>query len=91
MMLPGLVSFAFYRRRPTGAQVAMGVIVTVAASSALGYISPGGPLGQLGSVVVAVVGGLAIYFGILFYLTTRYQRRRSPVDHATSSSASQEP
>jgi hypothetical protein len=75
MMLPGLVSLAFYRRRPKSGQIVLGAAFTVVASAALGYFSPGGPLGQLGSVIVAVVGGVAIYFGILLYLYTRYGTR----------------
>ena len=75
MMLPGLVSLAFYRRRPKSSQIVLGAVFTVVTSAALGYISPGGPLGRLGSVVVAIVGGVAIYFGILLYLYSRYERR----------------
>ena len=83
MILPGLVSLAFYKRRPSNLEVVVGMIVTIALSAVLGYVSPGGPLGQLGSVVVAVIGGLLLYFGILAYLIYRYQPR-----HARSTVAS---
>jgi hypothetical protein len=73
MILPGLISLAFYKRRPTGLQIALGLIATVGLSAALGYVSPGGALGQWGSVVVAIIGGVLLYFGILAYLFHRYQ------------------
>ncbi len=72
MILPGLVSIAFYRRRPRPISVALGLVLTVVLSAFLGYISPPGPLTQIGSVVVAVVGGAVLYFAILAYLYTRY-------------------
>jgi hypothetical protein len=73
MILPGLISIAFYRKRPSSLQVGLGLVATVVLSAALGYISPGGPLGQLGSVIVAIVGGVAIYLAILWYLIYVYQ------------------
>ena len=72
MMLPGLVSVAFYRRRPSPPQLALGLAFTVGASAALGFVLPGGPLGRLGSVLVAVASAVALYFGIFAYLSTRY-------------------
>lgn len=83
MILPGLVSLAFYRRRPSSTQTVLGVVVTIVLSAVLGYVSPGGPLGQLGSVVVAVVGGLVLYFGILAYLVYRYQPRHASASATT--------
>jgi hypothetical protein len=77
MILPGLISIAFYRKRPTPVQIALGLVATIALSAALGYISPGGPLGQLGSVIVAIIGGVAIYFVILWYLISVYQPKHA--------------
>jgi len=77
MILPGLISIAFYRKRPTAGQVSVGVVATVLLSAALGYVSPGGPLGRTGSVIVAIAGGLAIYFAILGYLVYVYQPRHA--------------
>lgn len=76
MILPGLISLAFYKRRPTAGQVALGLVATVALSAVLGYVSPGGPLGQWGSVVVAIIGGVLLYLAILAYLLYRYQPHR---------------
>jgi hypothetical protein len=74
MILPGLISVAFYKRRPSRALIALGLLPTVGLSAFLGYVSPGGALGQEGSVIVAIVGGVVLYFGILAYLYTRYDR-----------------
>jgi hypothetical protein len=77
MMLPGLISIAFYKRRPSALQIGLGLAATVVLSALLGYVSPGGPLGQLGSVIVAVVGGVALYIAILWYLIYFYQPRHA--------------
>ncbi len=75
MIAPGIISLAFYKRRPSRIQVILGLIATVVLSALLGYISPGGPLGQIGSAIVAVAGGAILYVGILAYLVYRYQPR----------------
>jgi len=77
MILPGLISIAFYKRRPTLVQIGLGLVATILLSAVLGYISPGGPLGQLGSVIVAIVGGVVIYFAILWYLIYVYQPKHA--------------
>ncbi|MCI4344740.1 MAG: hypothetical protein L3J87_03850 [Thermoplasmata archaeon] len=77
MILPGLISLAFYKRRPTGAQILAGLAATIALSAVLGYVSPPGPLTQLGSVIVAIVGGVLLYAAILVFLLYRYQPRRA--------------
>jgi uncharacterized membrane protein YeaQ/YmgE (transglycosylase-associated protein family) len=77
MILPGLISLAFYRRRPSIVQIILGLAATVVLSALLGYVSPGGPLGQTGSVIVAIIGGVILYFGILAYLYYRYQPRHA--------------
>jgi Na+-driven multidrug efflux pump len=77
MMLPGLVSAVFYRRRPSGPQVAGSVALTVALSALLGYVLPPGPLGRWGSVAAAIGGALALYGAILAYLVYVYQPMRA--------------
>ena len=77
MILPGLISLAFYRRRPSVGQVILGLLATAALSAVLGYFSPAGPLTRNGSIIVAVVGGVALYFAILAYLYYRYQPRHA--------------
>ena len=77
MFAPGIISLAFYKRRPSRVQVILGLVATIVLSALLGYISPGGPLGQLGSVIVAVIGGVILYVGILAYLLYRYQPRHA--------------
>jgi hypothetical protein len=77
MMLPGLLSVAFYRRRPTGAQVAIGVVSTGILSGVLGAILPPGALGRTGSIVLAVVGGILLFVAILLFLVYVYQPIRA--------------
>jgi hypothetical protein len=77
MFAPGIISLAFYKRRPSRVQVILGLIATVLLSAFLGYISPGGPLGQLGSVILAIAGGVILYFAILAYLVYKYQPKRA--------------
>jgi uncharacterized membrane protein YeaQ/YmgE (transglycosylase-associated protein family) len=77
MFVPGIISLAFYKRRPSRVQVILGLVATVVLSALLGYISPGGPLGQLGSVIVAVVGGVILYAVILAFLLYWYQPRHA--------------
>jgi hypothetical protein len=74
---PGLISIAFYKKRPSPVQLVGGVAATVALSALLGYISPAGPLGRVGSVIVAIVGGLVLYFGILAFLLYYYQPKHA--------------
>jgi drug/metabolite transporter (DMT)-like permease len=78
MILPGLVSLAFYKRRPSTPFIILGLAFTIALSAILGYVSPGGPIGQTGSVIVAIVGGVILYFAILAYLW--YRRQPNPRD-----------
>jgi uncharacterized membrane protein YeaQ/YmgE (transglycosylase-associated protein family) len=77
MFAPGIISLAFYKRRPSRVQVILGLVATVVLSALLGYISPGGPLGQIGSVILAVVGGVILYVVILAYIIYRYQPRHA--------------
>jgi uncharacterized membrane protein YeaQ/YmgE (transglycosylase-associated protein family) len=88
MFAPGIISLAFYKRRPSRVQIILGLIATIVLSALLGYISPSGPLTQLGSVILAVIGGVIIYFAILAYLIYRYQPRHvKPPISATSKAA----
>jgi len=77
MFAPGIISLAFYKRRPSLVQVILGLVATVVLSALLGYISPGGPLGQVGSVILAVVGGVILFVLILVGLLYWYQPRHA--------------
>ncbi len=77
MFVPGIISLAFYKRRPSRMQVILGLVATVVLSALLGYISPSGPLTQLGSVIAAVIGGVILYVAILAYLLYIYQPRHA--------------
>jgi uncharacterized membrane protein YeaQ/YmgE (transglycosylase-associated protein family) len=85
MFAPGIISLAFYKRRPSRVQVVLGLVATIVLSALLGYISPGGPLGQIGSVILAVAGGVILYVAILAYLIYRYQPRHAKPSMPTPS------
>lgn len=72
MILPGLISAAFYRRPPTRLQIALGLLFTVVLSALLGFVQAAGTARVWTNVGVAVVGGVALYFAILGYLVYRY-------------------
>ena len=84
MFAPGIISLAFYKRKPSLVQVILGLVATIVLSALLGYISPGGPLGQVGSVIVAVVGGVILYVVILAVLLYWYQPRHARPPMSTS-------
>src|SRR5437899_12742425 len=90
MFVPGIISLAFYKRRPSRVQVILGLVATIVLSALLGYISPGGSLGQVGSVMLAVVGGVILYVASLAVLLYWYQpshaKRRIPTATAPASS-----
>ena len=88
MFVPGIISLAFYKRRPSRVQVILGLVATVVLSALLGYISPGGPIGQTGSVILAMVGGVILYVVILAVLVYWYQPRHAKPPMATSSAPS---
>src|SRR5207302_11321049 len=77
MFAPGIISLAFYKRKPSRVQVILGLVATVVLSALLGYISPGGPLGQVGSVIVAVIGGVILYVVILAVLLYLHQPKHA--------------
>ena len=78
MILPGLVSIAFYRRRPSQAQIALGLGFTVVVSGLLGYIQDVGTPRVWLNVALAIAGGVVLYVAILAYLIYRYFPRHSP-------------
>ncbi len=74
---PGLISVAFYRRRPTVFQVALGTAFTVGASGVLGYLQDAGTPRAWENVALAIVGGLILYVAILAYLLYVYLPKRA--------------
>jgi hypothetical protein len=72
MILPGLIPLVFYKRKPRTNQLAAGFSATVVLAALLGCVSLGGPLGVVGSIVVAIVGAIALYVGIMAWLYYRY-------------------
>ena len=82
---PGIISLAFYKRRPSRVKVILGLIATIVLSALLGDISPNDGIGQLGSVILAVIGGVILYVMILAYLIYRYQPRHAKPPMQTSS------
>ncbi|HEV2449267.1 MAG TPA: hypothetical protein VGU43_02520 [Thermoplasmata archaeon] len=77
MILPGLVSVAFYRRRPTAAQLVLSLGFTVLLSALLGYWQDYGTARVWENVVLAIVGGVGLYAAILAYLVYVYLPKRS--------------
>src|SRR5256885_15150839 len=75
MFIPRIISLAFYKRRPSRVQVILGLVATIVLSALLGYISPSGSLGQVGSVILAVGGGGILYVMIFAGLPFLYQPR----------------
>jgi hypothetical protein len=81
MFAPGLIAAAFYRRRPTKFQNALGVAFTVAVSGLLGYVQDAGTSRVWENVVLAIILGVVLYMAILAYLVYVYfpKRERTPV------------
>ncbi len=77
MFAPGLISAVFYRRRPSGLQVALGVAFTVVVSGLLGYLQDVGTPRVWVNVALAIAGGLILYFAILAYLLYVYFPKRA--------------
>jgi hypothetical protein len=77
MILPGLISAAFYRRRPGPLQISLGLAFTVVVSGLLGYIQDVGTSRVWENVALAIVGGVILYVAILAYLVYRYFPRRA--------------
>ena len=72
MILPGLVSVAFYRRRPTAMQISLGLVFTIAASGLLGYAQDYGTPRVWENTAIAIIGGVILYVAILAYLVYLY-------------------
>jgi len=77
MILPGLVSVAFYRRRPSALQISLGLVFTVALSGLLGYLQDLGTSRVWENVTLAIVGGVILYVAILAYLVYWYYPKRA--------------
>jgi hypothetical protein len=77
MILPGLISAVFYRRRPSALQIGLGLVFTVVLSGLLGYIQDVGTSRVWENVALAIVGGVVLYVAILAYLVYRYFPKRS--------------
>lgn len=76
MILPGLVSVAFYRRRPTVLQIVLGLIFTVVVSGLLGYVQDYGTSRVWENTFVAIAGGVILYIAILVYLVYYFLPKR---------------
>lgn len=72
MILPGLISAVFYRRRPSALQISLGLVFTIVLSGLLGYIQDVGTSRVWENVALAIVGGVIIYVAILAYLVYWY-------------------
>lgn len=78
MILPGLVSVAFYRRRPKTWQIVMGLVFTIVVSALLGYWQDYGTSRVWENTVLAAVGGVILYVAILAYLVYVYFPKHAP-------------
>ena len=75
------MSIAFYKRRPSRKQIALGLVATIVLSGLLGYIQDAGTSRVWLNVTLAAIGGVVIYLAILAYLIYRYQpRHRQPTE-----------
>jgi len=86
MILPGLVSIAFYRRRPSVLQIGLGLVFTVVVSGLLGYIQDVGTSRVWENVALAIVGGVILYVAILAYLIYRYFPKHAKAEEGPASS-----
>lgn len=77
MILPGLISAAFYRRRPTRLQNAGGLTFTVVLSGLLGYLQDAGTSRVWWNVALAILGGVVLYAAILAYLVYVHLPKRA--------------
>jgi hypothetical protein len=91
MILPGLISAVFYRRRPSALQISLGFVFTVVLSGLLGYIQDVGTSRVWENVALAIIGGVILYVAILAYLIYRYFPRRAMAGQPRASSQSAPP
>ncbi len=85
MILPGLISAAFYRRRPTTSQISLSLVFTVVASGLLGFWQDYGTPRVWENTALAIAGGVILYVAILAYLVLRYYPKHRTVATASSS------
>ena len=86
MMVPGLISLAFYKRSPTLGAVVLGFVSTAVLSGLLGYPFPGNPLSHGGPVVGPIAGavsGVILYLGVVAYFYYRYHRKLPKASEGT--------
>ncbi len=76
MILPGLISVAFYRRRPTSLQISLGLIFTIVLSGLIGYVQDYGTSRVWENTILAIVGGVILYVAILVILVYYYVPKR---------------
>ncbi len=91
MILPGLISAVFYRRRPSALQIGLGLVFTIVLSGLLGYIQDVGTSRVWENVALAIVGGVILYVAILAYLVYRYFPRRAMAGEQQASAPSAPP
>jgi uncharacterized BrkB/YihY/UPF0761 family membrane protein len=91
MILPGLISAVFYRRRPSALQIGLGLIFTVVVSGLLGYVQDIGTSRVWENVALAIVGGVILYVAILVYLVYWYFPRRAKATEREAASAAAPP
>ena len=91
MILPGLISAAFYRRRPSALQIVLGLVFTIVLSGLLGYIQDVGTSRVWENVALAIVGGVILYVVILVYLVYRYYPKHEKVGEPSTPSPSDPP
>jgi len=91
VILPGLISAAFYRRRPSGLQISLGLAFTIVLSGLLGYIQDVGTSRVWENVALAIVGGVILYVAILAYLVYLYFPKRAKAEEQPTTSPSAPP
>lgn len=72
MILPGLISAVFYRRKPSTLQISLGAGFTVVVSGLLGYAQDYGTSRVWENTILAIIGGVVLYIAILAYLVYVY-------------------
>jgi hypothetical protein len=78
MMLPGLISVAFYKRRPPVSQVVLGLRATLALSAVLGYPFAGNPFSHGGPIIgplAAAISGAVLYLAVIAFIYYYYREK----------------
>jgi len=91
MIVPGLISVAFYRRRPTTVQFVLSLAFTIVVSGLLGYWQDYGTSRVWENTVIAIIGGVILYLAILAYLVYVYLPKHTPAKDAPRASPSSPP